>query len=299
MTALVCAFSRAFHSLNNEVKIYDDSMARRLLTDAEYSQISESMSQGIAFFNPSFHGAKAEGLRWIVDNQLSPSVLARSAYAEKCLAVAVGIGAEQYLILAAGYDTFAYRQPAWGSGVQIFEIDHPATAEDKQKRLRQASLQVPKNVHFIEADFMNDEWQFALTNSKAFHTEKISFCTLLGVTYYLSKPTFVNLIRVLGSIVPKGSSVVFDYPDDACHTSKAGERAQKQAMLAKAAGEEMLSCYSYKEIERLLSDSEFAVYEHLTPQEMTDQYFDAYNKANPLHPMRAFDNANYCLAVKK
>ena len=33
MTALVSAFSRAYHSNNNKVKIFDDTVARKLLTD--------------------------------------------------------------------------------------------------------------------------------------------------------------------------------------------------------------------------------------------------------------------------
>jgi len=40
------------------------------------------------------------------------------------------------------------------------------------------------------------------------------------------------------------------------------------------------------------------VYEHLTPPEITEQYFKKYNTLNPEHPITAFDNVNYCLAVK-
>lgn len=58
MTALISAFSRAYHHENNEVKIFNDSVARLLLTNEEYYQISTSMSDGIEFFNPSFIGNK-------------------------------------------------------------------------------------------------------------------------------------------------------------------------------------------------------------------------------------------------
>ncbi len=134
MTALVSAFSRAYHSENNRHKIFDDSIARLLLSEEEYDQIGKSMSAGISFFNPGFEGKSGEALRFIVDNQLSPSPLGRAAFAEKALGNAVRIGARQYLIFAAGYDTFAYRQPKWAEKIQIFEIDHPLTADDKQNR---------------------------------------------------------------------------------------------------------------------------------------------------------------------
>jgi O-methyltransferase involved in polyketide biosynthesis len=41
--------------------------------------------------------------------------LLRSRYAEDCLAEAFTRGLRQYVILGAGLDTFAYRQPDWAS----------------------------------------------------------------------------------------------------------------------------------------------------------------------------------------
>lgn len=299
MTALVSAFSRAYHTENNTVKIFDDSVARLLLQDEEYRQISKSMADGIGFFHPLFTGTPDAALRWIVDNQLSPPPLGRAAFAEKALETAVSIGAKQYLILGAGYDTFAYRQPEWANGIQIFELDHPTTAEDKRRRLENAKIDLPDNVQSIMTDFSKEQWQTALTQNRAFNSNLISFCSILGVVYYLSSQTFEEMLSALSTILSEGSSIVFDYPDENSYTEKAGERAKKQALLAGAANERMLASYSYEDIERILSAHGFLIYEHLTPFEMTQQYFDTYNKANPQNAMTAFDNVNYCLAVKK
>lgn len=299
MTALVSAFSRAYHAENNKVKIFDDSIARLLLTDEEYSQISKSMADGIGFFNPSFKGSQDDALRWVVDNQLSPPPLGRAAFAEKALQTAVSIGTRQYLIFGAGYDTFAYRQPSWSDRIQIFEIDYPATANDKRMRLEEAKIAIPYNVHFIVADFTKEQWKTALTQNTTFDDNQISFCSILGVVYYLSRETFEELICVLSSILSKGGSIIFDYPDENSYTEKAGERAKKQALLAEAANEKMLASYSYENMEKILSSYGLLIYEHLTPMEMTQQYFKAYNNANPSYSMTAFDNVNYCLAVKR
>lgn len=299
MTALISAFSRAYHSLNNEVKIYNDSLAQQLLTDEEFARIANSMSDGIGFFNPSFVGESEQALRWIVDNQLSPSPLGRGAFAEKTLERAVCTGTKQYIILGAGYDTFAYRQPLWAERLEIIELDHPATARDKHNRLKSAGIDIPDNVHYIEADFTDVTWSQALQNSKSFDCRKISCCSILGVSYYLSKESFELMISSIGSIVPKGSSIIFDYPDSNSYTEKAGERAKKQFILAGGANEKMLASYSYGDMEQLLTEHDFLIYEHLEPQEITEQYFEFYNKANPMNQMRAFDNTNYCLAVKQ
>lgn len=297
MTALISAFSRAYHHENNEVKIFNDSVARLLLTNEEYNQISTSMSDGIEFFNPSFIGNKEEALRWIVDNQLSPTPLARGIFAEKALETAVYIGARQYLIFAAGYDTFAYRQPDWANRLQIFELDHIATGNDKRERLKNANIEIPNNMNYMEADFTKEKWKTALTNNTAFDRNRISFCSMLGLVYYLSERVFEQLICDISSITSKGSSIIFDYP---CKdTNKTEERAKKQSILASGANEKMLVSYSYREIEELLSAYGFNIYEHITPVDMTEQYFSAYNRANPSHPITAFENINYCLAVKK
>lgn len=61
----------------------------------------------------------------------------------------------------------------------------------------------------------------------------------------------------------------------------------------------MLASCSYNYIEKLLSEYGFLIYEHLTPELITEKYFNDYNTANPKYKMSAFDNVNYCLGVKK
>ena len=70
MTAKVSCFARAYHHKNNQVCIFDDPMAEKLLGN-EYEQIAEHMAAGVKFFLPDFKGMKEEGLRLIVDNQIS------------------------------------------------------------------------------------------------------------------------------------------------------------------------------------------------------------------------------------
>ena len=48
-----------------------------------------------------------------------------------------------------------------------------------------------------------------------------------------------------------------------------------------------------------LEQQGFLIYEHLQPREITQQYFTACNRADPAHPLQAFAQVNYCLAVKR
>lgn len=298
ITALVSAFARAYHAANNDVKIFNDYLAKAIISGQEYNQIAASMCQGIKFFNPSFEGTQEQALRWIADNQLSPSPLGRAAFAEQALQTFVEKGARQYLIIAAGYDTFAYRQPPWAEKLQIFELDHPITIKDKQNRLKNGGIEIPSNVHFIESDFNNDFWDKNLLYSRFFDKEKLTFCSLLGIIYYLPQEDFELLLSKLNMLLPKGSAVAFDYPDENTFTEKAGIRTKKQLALATQANEKILAGYSYSLLESILSKNNFIISRHLTPDNITIEYFGEYNNANPANKITAFDNVNYCIAVK-
>ena len=293
MTALVSSFARWYHAENNVTKVFNDFLAGSILTEEEKNQISYHMSNGIGFFNPAFEGTGEEALRWIVDNELSPTTLGRSAWAEKALSKAVEAGTSQYLIVASGYDTFAYRQPAWASGLRVYELDHPVMSKDKQARAQRMCSKKPDGLTYIPIDLASESLADKLCACSAYKRDALSFFSLLGISYYLPRDDFMTLIKDIADSAVSGSVVVFDYPGKHVYT----EQARKQSMLASGAGEIMLASYSYGEINDLLSDCGFFIHEHLTPDEITERYFSEYNSASPTHPITSFENVNYCLAV--
>ena len=137
-TAKVSLFARGYHYENNSVHIFADTVAKKLLGQ-EYDQIAQNMSQGISFFIPGFEGTPDEGLRLIVDNQLSPSVLGRSAFCERMIENEVKNGCSQIVLLASGYDTFAIRNS--DDGLLVFELDLPEVVDDKRMKIEGADLQ--------------------------------------------------------------------------------------------------------------------------------------------------------------
>lgn len=295
MTALISAFSRGYHSEHNIIKIFDDSLANSLLTKNEKDTITNHMTKGISFFNPAFRGSDEEAIRWIVDHQLSPSPLGRAAFIENALKIAVQIGASQYLMIASGYDSFAYRQPEWSESVRLFEIDHPMMINDKIKRVSSILESLPENLDYVSLDLLEENLTDRMNACADFNRMKISFCSLAGICYYLTKDDFRKILRYLAEVTPEGSAIAFDYP---CMDSD-DERNQVQRKLAASASEPMVAEYSYKDMELLLSDCGFLVYEHLSPDEITSQYFSEYNNANPQNRMTALNGVNYCLAIRQ
>ena len=289
MTALVSCFVRAYHYESNEYKIFSDNLAKELLTQEEYQNISKNMEEGISFFNKDFTGTKEEALRWIVNENLSPQVLGRSAFCESSLKRAIFLGTHQYLLFASGYDTFAYRYNK--NNLTIFEIDTKTMIEDKIKRLQKANLDYHQ-VNYIKCDFTKDNLKELIINSN-YQKDKLSFSSLLGLTYYLTKEDFTNLINSISKLVLPGSTIVFDYPNK--------ETCPKQALITKLANslnENMLATYTYQDIEEILSNNDFLIYKHLNSKELTNNYFDTYNTLNPNNKIIAPTGVSYCLAVK-
>ena len=288
ITAKVSCFARAYHYKNSASPIFADTAAEALLGQ-DYDRIAESMTQGVGFFLPGFNGSPEEGLRLIVDRQLSPSVLGRSAYCERMLKNEIRLGCRQYVIFASGYDTFAIRNS--NAALSVYEIDLPEVLADKQRRIEKAGL--VSRVVYVPCDLSETSWKDQLTDS-GFRRDQKSFGSLLGISYYLGKDEFRSLLEMLGGIMSEGSAICFDYQS----REESPETATNQA-LAQGAGEQMKAQYDAQEMEALLEECGFLVYEHLDHTEMTNQYFSDYNQRNPEHSMKAPMGVCYVLAVRK
>ena len=199
-TALGVARLRAVHQLLDSVpKILDDPVAVRLL-DADMVRDIQSNPAG-----PNRPQART----------LRAHVVLRSRYAEERLEQAVRRGVRQYVILGAGYDTFAYRQPDWARALRIYEVDRPSTQDDKRRRLQAARIPLPANLEFVAADFEAGSRREALRASTLDVSEP-AFFACLGVLVYLTAEA-VNAVFDLVAAFPAGSEIVFTFaaPDDA------------------------------------------------------------------------------------
>lgn len=288
MTAKVSCFARAYHFENNEVHIFADSIAKTILGD-DYDQIAESMMQGVDFFIPGFKGTKEEGLRCIVDRQLSPSVLGRNVFSEGKLQDKIRNGCQQYIIFASGYDTFSIRNE--NTSVQVYELDLPELLDDKKKRIDNAELKAAAKC--VPCDLSDESWVGKLLEM-GFMTSEKSYGSLLGISYYLEKDEWKRLIHLVADIMPAGSAICFDFP-----SIDESKETKVNKTLASGAGEQMKAQYSFAEMKEILSGCGFAVAEHLGAGDMTERYFSDYNSNTPKHPMSAPVGVDYVLAVRE
>ena len=297
ITSLVSAFGRAYHSEFDSPKIFDDYVAKEFISQKERSDIETNMVQGIHFFNTDiakqFQDNPKDILKWITQVQLSPTPLARAAYCERVLLHEITLGTKQYVILGAGLDTFSFRHRELENKIEVFEVDHPSTQRFKKERIKEAELEVPNHLHFVSMDFTKG-FSYEQLRNEGFENKK-TFFSLLGVTYYLTKEELSSLIECLFAMVPEGSSIVFDYPDENLFAEKGlSNRVENMVKMAAVGGEPMKSCFSYAEMEALLEKAGLLIYEHLSPKDINTFYFEGRNDY-----LKAFETVHYVHAMKK
>ena len=259
-TARGAAGFRAAHQLVEGGTIFADPFARAIL-DAE---------------------ALAEADLRAADPATRPTrmfMAVRSRYAEDVLAGAVGRGVRQAVVLGAGLDTLALRNPHRAAGLRVFEVDHPATQAWKRERLAAAGLALPDLLTFVPVDFERQALPEGLA-AAGFRQDLPAFFIWLGVVPYLARPAIERVLAFVAAI-PRGE-IVFDYSEPLDNYPP--ERRAGVAALgarAAAAGEPWLSHFDPAELHDLARRLGLALVEDLGVAGVAVRFFGVPEHAAP------------------
>ncbi len=186
-TAFRVALRRAVHQVLDRPPVLDDPIAVPLLGPRfQFDRLRE--------MNPVARAFRA-------------FMAARSRYAEDRLTECVANGIMQYVVLGAGLDTFAYRNPFLQ--LKVFEVDFPATQEWKRALLHEAAIRLPDGLTFVALDFERQTLAEGLAEA-GFNSEKPAFFGWLGVVPYLTREAFRSTLEMIAKL-PAGTGVSFDY----------------------------------------------------------------------------------------
>jgi methyltransferase (TIGR00027 family) len=192
LTAERVAVERAAHQLLDTPLVLVDPLALRVIAPEAEASLRE---------HPERHDASP------IAKPTRALAVVRSRIAEDEIAAAAAAGTAQYVILGAGLDTFAYRNPH--GGVRVFEVDHPATQQMKRQRLASAGIEIPSSVTFVPCDFSTQSAAERL-GSAGFDTKRPAVFAWLGVVMYLERADAMKTLRDIAAL-PRGTSVIFDY----------------------------------------------------------------------------------------
>lgn len=207
----------------------------------------------------------------------------RSRYTEDRLADAVAAGVNQYVILGAGLDTFAYRNPF--EKLRVFEVDFPATQHWKRALLTEAAVELPANLTFVPLDFEHKTLSEGLKEAGV-DAEAPAFFGWLGVVPYLTLDAFRSTLATIGRF-PAGTAATFDYafPPE---TLSPERRAvfDKLAKRVEAAGEPFQLFFTPEAMEDELRRAGFSRSEQVDSDRLNELYFRNRADGLKLSPVR-------------
>ncbi|HEV7356431.1 MAG TPA: SAM-dependent methyltransferase [Steroidobacteraceae bacterium] len=214
-TAIATSLMRAAHTRLDPAPLIEDPWGDVLIPDASLSD--EALLHSRAY----------------------PNVITRTRYAEDALQAAVARGIRQYVLIGAGFDSFALRGPAFAKDLQIFEIDFPSTQTLKLERIKACDIALPDCVHFIPADLSEESVAAALARSP-FQAGQLTFFSWLGVTMYLTRAANIATLKSIASCAPARSELVFTYFDERLFQTQSESFRELEKRVA-AIGEPFLS----------------------------------------------------------
>jgi methyltransferase (TIGR00027 family) len=248
-TAIATSLMRAAHTRLDPAPLIEDPWGDVLIPDAALTD--EALLRSRAYAN----------------------VITRTRYAEDALQTAVARGVRQYVLIGAGFDSFALRRPPFAADLQIFEIDFPATQALKLERIKACNVALPDSVHFIAADLSEESVAAALARSP-FQAGQLTFFSWLGVTMYLTRAANIATLKSIASCARARSELVFTYFDERLFQAQSEAFRELEKRVA-AIGEPFLSGFDPAALAKDLAVCGLELVEDLNGAEIAARYDSA------------------------
>jgi len=281
-TADYTAAMRARHFVHDSNLIFEDPIASALT------------STGLSML------LQQKTINWLYKSPLVPAIqgsesliLYRADYIERRLKIALEQGCTQYVIIAAGMDSYAYRCEELSDQVTVFEVDHPATQAVKRQRLADNNIQTRVNTEYIGADLATTSLAQALSDS-SFNPNQATFFSCAGLIYYLTEAQSFGLFKAIAALSAPGSQLVFDYSDSSAPMTFL-QRTKRRLIrrFLKWTGEVILSNFEASPLAEEMERYQFALKEDIGPTEIHQHYFQARQpdglRASPHNRLACFE----------
>jgi methyltransferase (TIGR00027 family) len=286
-TALGVALMRAIHARADPLPLLDDPWGDRLVPQTakdEIVELARTVLERKGIVSGTLPDAQTMDL-FLRGSPAYATVVTRSRYAEDVLHRAIGNGATQYVLVGAGFDSFALRRTPAHGDVNVFEIDFPATQQLKLARLAECGIPRPKKISYLPADFSRADLTEVLSRTDYRKSERSVF-SWLGVAMYLGDETNRLALTDIAKCACSGSDLVFTYLDRRVFeddNAAGAARFREQQAVVTALGEPFLSGFRPESLRDELRDVGFDLIEDLSDEQVLKRY-DPTGK-NGLQPL--------------
>jgi methyltransferase (TIGR00027 family) len=255
-TAMGVAIRRAAHQLFDTPLVLDDPFALPIVGPDAAERLQ----------------AAANDQQDLMSRAMRAFLVVRSRFAEDELARAIDRGTHQYVVLGAGLDTFAFRNPYPPDTLRVFEVDHPATQEWKRQKLTAADIAIPPTLTFAAVDFEHQTLADGLAQV-GFDRHAPAFFSWLGVTMYLTEAAVMQTFEYVAS-TGSGGGIVFDYAKPEASLGWVERMALKAlSKRVAAAGEPFQTAFDPAALQARLTTMGFRSIADLGAPELNARYF--------------------------
>lgn len=266
-TAHLVALGRALADLGlSHVPNFHDPTARFFLNDKGKESLAK-VEQGARAERPGFRVQAARGM--------ADMIALRTAAIDAGVRSAIAAGATQLVILGAGYDGRAWRMSEL-AGVKVFEVDRPATQQDKRARVAQLPSPVGV-VSFVSIDFERESLDTVLET--AGHDASVPTCWIWeGVVMYLTRDAMHATVAAIAGRSAMGSTLIVNY-----HTAHRGFIGR---LILRLIGEPQISDWTPAEMAADLGEVGFAVREDSAMPDWNQRFANGEGKVDRGYYMR-------------
>ncbi|WIA21539.1 hypothetical protein OEZ85_000736 [Tetradesmus obliquus] len=209
----------------------------------------------------------------------------RTQWFDAAVKKAIADGITQVVIIAAGYDTRAYRLGK--PGVKFYEIDLPHASETKQQLVKK---HMPADKYtwpeFIGADLSKVALMDALNKSSWDSTRRTMFI-IEGLVYYLPPEAFKKSLTGISETAVAGSRLFFDFLHlDALSNEIVMPGLETLLVSVWNKGESMYSGIDHRPeaLRSLLKKFGFRLHEVMGAQDISRRYHPHVQSWNPIKP---------------
>jgi methyltransferase (TIGR00027 family) len=266
-TAHLVALGRALADIGlSHVPDFHDPTARFFLNDKGKQSLAKVEQEA---------GAGRLGVRVRGARRMADMIALRTAAIDAAARSAIAAVAKQLVILGAGYDGRAWRMSEL-AGVKVFEVDRPATQEDKRARV--AELPPPVGVvSFVSIDFERESIDAILAT--AGHDASVPTCWIWeGVVMYLTREAMHATVAAIARRSAIGSMLIVNY-----HTAHRGFIGR---LILRLIGEPQISDWTPEEIAADLGRVGFAVREDSAMTDWNRRFANGEGKVDRGYYMR-------------
>lgn len=260
-TAEGAVLGRATHTLHAENPVLRDTWAVRLLGAASRAQAEDPEHE------PRMREAAGIDFRPILAVGIGSL-----RYAEDEVERQVDRGVDQYVILGAGFDTFALRRDDLADRLRVFEVDFPDVQALKRERIEKADATPAQVATFVPVDFEKTKVSAALP-SAGFDPARVSVWSWMNTIPYVSTEATEATLADLRTLMAPGSRLVLNYQGRVPRSDEQTEYLRTIGLGTAQGGEPWVSSWAPEDFEAVLRARGFRVVEHATEDDLNARYW--------------------------